>query len=466
MTRSRTKTRAVTAAATAIAVVTGALMTANGCADPDPASVSDRPDAADGSAPDAALPDAADPFDAAVDAPRDAAYDAADEPVQCAVSPCAVALAAGYAHVCALLSDGTVRCWGRDFKGALGAGASDGGETTPTVGPVRVADVADATQISAAGWVTCVRTAAGTVKCWGNNDRGQLGLTTEMPTVDDDAHPSPAQAAITGAVARVDVGYESACARLESGDLWCWGANEHNQLLRPDGGAVGGPALLTLDGSSPARWSSTAFAGVTGYAITDDGGVLSWGVVSGRNTSFPFDPEPRALPPLEGVVDLAASFTILAFESAFSHTCAIASGQVHCWGKTFAEDVPALCTGVPNDQRVPVVAPLHGTAYPQQLAVGQVTTCARLTDGTIECCGDDARGQLGLGTVSANRTVLSFTPVSALDGHAVQVVTGSTMTCALLREGRVFCWGGNESGELGQGTVDSSPHPTPLPVSF
>ena len=463
--RSRKRTATATAAATAMAIaaITGALGTANGCADPDPSSIDGTPDAADASTNDAALPDAAAPGDAGLDAPRDAAYDAADEPVSCAVTPCAVALAAGYAHACALLGDGTVRCWGDDFKGALGAGASDGGG--PTIGPVQVADVTDATQISAAGWVTCVRTAAGDVKCWGNNDKGQLGLTADTPTVDDDPHPSASVAAITGSAVRVDVGYDSACARLESGELWCWGANEHNQLLRPDAGAFGGPALLTLGESSPVRWPQTAFAGVTGYAITEDGGLLSWGVVSGRNTSFPFDPEPRLLAPLAGVVDVAAGPTTLAFESAFSHTCAIASGRVHCWGKTFADDVPAFCTGVPNDQRVPVIAPLHGSAYPQQIAVAPTTTCVRLTDGTIECCGDDVRGQLGLGSVSANRTVLSFTPV-ALTGHAVQVVTGGTMTCALLREGRVFCWGGNERGELGQGSVDSSPHPTPLPVSF
>jgi alpha-tubulin suppressor-like RCC1 family protein len=448
---------------TAIAISALAGVLANACTDDaEPVRV-DIPDASsDTAAPDGELP----AQDAGVDAPRDASYDAADEPVTCAVTPCAVALAAGDNHVCALISDGTVRCWGDNFKGALGRGATDAGENDAGVGPIQVADVTNATQISAAGWVTCVRIADGSVKCWGKNEKGQLGLTTEGLSFDEDPHPTPAKVALAGTASRVDVGYDTTCARLASGEQWCWGANDQNQLLRPDDGPVGAPSPLTLDGQTPVKWTSTAFGSVTGYAITEDASLVTWGVVSGRNTSFPFDPEPHVLPSLSGVTDIAAGPASVALKSAFSHTCAIAAGSVYCWGKTSSGDVPAFCTGVPNDQRVPVLAPLSGTAFPQQIAVAQTRTCVRLTDGTIECCGDDSRGQLGLGKVSANRTVLSFTRASALEGYAVQVVTGSTMTCALLREGRVACWGGNERGELGQSTVDSSPHPTPLTVSF
>lgn len=453
-----------------VALASCAVATVIACADsgePDPVETADAASLDGASEARAPLTDGGNDADTSPPA-RDAAYDAADEPVVCAVTPCATQLAAGYAHVCAVLSDGTVRCWGLDVYGALGAGVNDAGtENDAGVGPVRVSGITDATQISAGGFTTCVRTASGSVKCWGANDHGQLGLEVDggAPRVDGDPHPAATTAGITGAATRVDVGYDTVCAKLATGELSCWGSNEQRQLLRPDGGTVGAPGVLT-SGTTPVHWSRTAFGSVTGYAITEDEKVMSWGFISGRNTNFPFDPEPRVLPPLEGVVALAAGPATLAMDTAFSHTCAIASGNVYCWGKSFEGDIPAFCTGVPNDQRVPALAQLHGTAFPQQVAVAHATTCVRLTDGTVECCGDDSHGQLGLGHVSENATVLAFTPAAGLTGHAVQVVTGETMTCALLSDGKVQCWGGNERGELGQRTVDAVAHPAPLTVSF
>jgi alpha-tubulin suppressor-like RCC1 family protein len=460
------KVRRVNRVSTVVAawLSSAALASAAACADDrrdDAPEATLGPDAAPTTDARAPLEDGASPPDASADVVH--AYDAAPEPVACGVSPCAVALAAGKSHVCALLADGTIRCWGDDTKGALGRGAGDSGPRDAGVGPAEVVAVRDAVQISAADEVTCARLADGGVVCWGANDKGQLGLSAPSPVFDDEAHPTPTLVALSGPALRVDVGHGSSCAQLESGEITCWGANEQHQLLRPDAGIVGAPAVADLRG---ARFVRTAFGDVTGYAITDERDFVSWGVVSGRNTSLSLDPEPYALPTLANLVDVAAGPVRVGYEGTTFHTCVVASGRVYCWGKTDTEEIPALCNGVPNDQRVPVAAPVSGSGLPQQIAVGRTTTCVRLTDGTIECCGDDAQGQLGRGEASANRAVLSFGRASALDGHAVQVVTGDTMTCALLREGRVLCWGGNRRGELGQGNVDPQAHPTPVAVSL
>ena len=109
---------------------------------------------------------------------------------------------------------------------------------------------------------------------------------------------------------------------------------------------------------------------------------------------------------------------------------------------------------------MPAHAPITGKAWPQKLAVGDEVTCARMTDGSIQCCGADHRGRLGNGLSPL------FTKVESFVGHAVQVATSHRAICALVQGGTVECWGSNQYGELGQGAPDQDAHPTPVKVVF
>jgi alpha-tubulin suppressor-like RCC1 family protein len=421
--------------------------------------------------------DAGAPDDAGEDAAPPPAFDPSDEPVVCDAGPCATRLAAGDRHVCALMNDGTVRCWGDNTKGAVGleavadAGEPDAGPVDagvrPGIAPRTVADIVQATQVSAGDDVTCALLAGGTAKCWGANDVGQLGLSSTAPKSDKLAHPIPSVVDVTDPVTRIDVGHGSVCARRSDSAWSCWGSNTQRQLLSGSTATFGGPALANLGGLSVTRTTS---GDTTIYGITEDARLFSWGLVSGRDTSFSQDPAPKENPHLANIVDIAAGPAQVDGNGvATFHTCVITTAaRVYCWGARLANELPALCTGVPNDQRTPTSAPVQpaekGAASPQQIAAGRLSTCVRLTDGSIQCCGDDTRGQMGTGSIADPPAVLSFTPAKALQGYAVQVVTTRFSTCALLRDGSVACWGGNKFGELGQGTVDNDPHPTPVKV--
>ena len=82
----------------------------------------------------------------------------------------AATIAAGAVHTCALLTDGTVQCWGDSYWGQLGSGT-----TTSSSVPVAVAGITGATAIAAGSYHTCVLLTDGTIQCWGDDSLGELG---------------------------------------------------------------------------------------------------------------------------------------------------------------------------------------------------------------------------------------------------------------------------------------------------
>ncbi len=444
----------------------------------------------DGSGPDVAPPDAGSDVtsepetstDASVrpDADARAPFDPADEPVTCTSTPCAVQIVAGDDHFCTRMSDGTVRCWGSDNFGALGRGGEPGEDDPgPDAGwsVSAVAGLSGVTQLSAAGATTCARveepSAPGEPKimCWGSNEYGQLGLGGDG-VADFDPHPAPEPVSLArdlGAL-RVDVGHRSACVVAPSGDAVCWGSNEQLQLGRESLELILGPDVASAGQPLAARVIPAAH---TTLVVTRDGEVWSWGAVAlpfgtvgGRIASLSPDPLAGRVGAIAKVTSIAASGWVEDFESPEpspprGHACAIADGEVHCWGQTYRA---ALCTGLPDSERTPAHAPSYTEAWPQQVAVSDELTCVRMTDGTVRCCGEDRRGRLGRGNVGS--FVNGFVKATALQDKAVQVATSNGAVCALLQGGTVACWGSNANGELGQPDADDLEHPSPLLVRF
>ena len=159
------------------------------------------------------------------------------------------AVSAGNAHTCALTTAGGVKCWGYNVHGELGDGTSFNTRTVP----VDVSGLTSAVAGIAAGAHSCAITTAGGLKCWGENDRYQLGdgtTTTRTTPVD--------VSGLTTGVAAVSAGTHHTCALTTAGGLKCWGSNLNVQL--GDGGACGGICITLVD--------------VSGFEDTDNDGVL------------------------------------------------------------------------------------------------------------------------------------------------------------------------------------------------
>src|SRR5207247_1120159 len=152
-----------------------------------------------------------------------AAGDLSPTPVPVTGITTATAVTAGGFHTCALLPNGTVQCWGQNDQGQLGNGTTD--PAPPTVAPrnatpVAVSGINNAIAVSAGGWHTCALLQDGTVRCWGQNDFGQLGNGSPRDTISNP--PTAPITGITTAIATTS-GAEHSCALLAGGTVQCWG---------------------------------------------------------------------------------------------------------------------------------------------------------------------------------------------------------------------------------------------------
>lgn len=418
-----------------------------------------------------------------VDAGADVDLESPDAPVfsgrvTCGdAGPCVTALAAnGGGHVCALLADESVRCWGDNERGQLGAATpvDAGAEGPHAAAPVQVAGVANATQISVtgnSGGTSCARIGDGSVMCWGSNTVGQLGLSADAVVTDTDAHPSASAVQGLPFASRVDVAGSFACATSalgdddEGGSMSCWGNNSVLQLGRgplPKRVGVAGPVDLrfrrVLAGAGTSR---------VAFAVRDSGELLSWGGgewqtpqnpnvapvrdALGRQSSLSPAGDPLEIPGLQGVTGVAA---------AAEHACAVAGGSVYCWG---VNKTGAVGNSSRQDVLEPYLVTIPGSGLLRDVSVSNTTTCAVTLGGGAYCWGDNTYGQLGR---ADDEFTFNPTAVAGLKARVVQLATMDRATCALLEDGAVVCWGSNAKGELGIGARDELPHFKPENVAF
>jgi alpha-tubulin suppressor-like RCC1 family protein len=404
------------------------------------------------------------------DATSGDASDASDaSPIEagplCLQTPCITQIASGGYHSCARVTDGSVRCWGRNNVGQLGVGILSDGGFDPTAHPAPInPQLASVSQITASHYsmsssVTCVL-AGGVPMCFGANTTGQLGLAADAGIFDNNAHPDAAAVqGLPSSVSSVWAGNLHSCAIDGTGAMFCWGYDQQDQLGRPAPGVNGNvlPAVAVQTDAGPATQMGPGYDYSIG--LTKAGTVYSWGANGvgelGRTGTSP--PAPLTL---TGVTNIAAGL---------QHACAVASGALSCWGN---DQNAELGDGKQNTQSATPVAVNVASKTITQVTAGYSHTCALATDGTVYCWGQNDWGQCATGLGDAgfnNNDVLTPTQVQ-LTGKVLQVEAGTNHTCALIVGGSVMCWGANDRGQLGQGLIDASldtnAHPTPVTVKF
>jgi alpha-tubulin suppressor-like RCC1 family protein len=394
-------------------------------------------------------------------AATDAGGDTGSLPDACTESTCITQVAAGYLFACGIVSDGTVLCWGANGEAELGRDTLDASSSAQ---PAPVTGITDAVQVVAGFYHACALRSNGHVSCWGWNANGQLG-----PNGTDGGTPANAAPVdvpgIPGTVAAIRAGGFFTCAHLADKRVFCWGEDQYGQL---GGGTlnVGGtydpgiqptPVEVTTLGMVQELCSGDRY----NCARTAAGGIECLG----RNVEGQLG---RGDASFTGNDDTAAPVVAITnatrlFESEAYHACALANGNVLCWG----ENSSGQCGADPAEAGTHLHTPnvVGGLGTIADLSAGGTSTCALTQTGTVKCWGGNNQGQLARNPDSG-----FVAPVPAdVPGVAnvVQVAAGHETTCALLKGGAVWCWGNDSAGGLGRPDASAGAPPwTPAPVQF
>ncbi|MCH8849800.1 MAG: hypothetical protein IIC89_03130 [Chloroflexi bacterium] len=422
-------------------------------------------------------------------------------------------VATGDFHACAVTTDGGVRCWGAGRLGNGGRGLS----TVPVDVCGVYDDVAEqcleplenAADVDAGLQHTCAVLADGTAKCWGWNFWGQLGIEEVVVCPDlkfvgfsEEATGSAATDmgpcsetpvdvdGLTDAVA-ITVGPAHSCVLTDAGGVKCWGANYLGQLGDGEGGTSQDfsrtPVDVCAEYDREAEQclevlSETVAISAIGHqtcGLSSAGNVSCWGWKTGAWLDAPTDElcgglsgvvpcstTPLAIPGLQGgVVQIAPGV---------GFTCVLTSaGGVKCGG---GNALGALGDGGACGVICFTPVDVPGlTSDVSAIASGESHTCALTQGGAVKCWGTNLAGEAGARSAEAcgtgGRVPCARAPVAVpgLWDGVTGLSGGQFFTCATVQYGSVRCWGNNQAGQLGNGRHDEPglvpPPAHPIPSS-
>lgn len=342
----------------------------------------------------------------------------------------------GDEHTCFLLSNGHVRCWGRNNVGQLGNGQKHPSQPAYT----EVLGLNNATAIAAGPDHNCAIVEGGKVSCWGNNEAGQLGVGADALG----AYTTPVEVKNLTGVTQLSLGRGFSCAIAGQGKVFCWGKNNKLQLGSEGGDALEPREALVEESSQISTGNAHA------CVLTKGGKIYCWGSrefaqsIGPANISFP------ALPAL--VKNLPSDISQI--KAGGDHTCILAGIGAVCWGRN---DKGQLGINKSSGMESPTGAFFPKPTQSGALALGEDFTCV-MTDGAVNCAGSNLLGQMGRGYLPQPAEHPDFEvlpgPVTngknALTGMKA-LSAGKDAVCGLGTENPLYWWGNSSYAHLSGG---------------
>ena len=376
-------------------------------------------------------------------------------------------ISAGMAHYCVIASDDWVYCWGMNSYGGLGDNT-----TTDKYSPVAISRGAIPNGVTIKQLAmnpyanyTCALASNNKAYCWGENSDGVLGDSTT-----NEAHV-PVEV-VKGAmpdqsISYIAIGMDHTCAiNLTNSAAYCWGYNWKGEFGNGTSGTQSSIPVAVSQGVMPSTSVVKLSAGRSfTCAIASNNQVYCWGWNGDILDDYGYlgnGGSSNSTTPVAVSKGDRPDLTAKQISTGDYHTCVISSDdKMYCWGGGYGGK---LGSSTNSPKTVPTA--VNQSSMPwgavKTIELGDGFTCAIASDNYIYCWGQNDSGQLGKGAFSAVKSPTMVARGAMPYGTVKQVEIGYTHSCAIASDDHVYCWGSNGLGQLGNGTYAS--YKTPVAV--
>jgi alpha-tubulin suppressor-like RCC1 family protein len=336
------------------------------------------------------------------------------------------------------------------YAGALLASAS---VVVMTLGmsAANAANFEDWDTVSAGGYHTCGIRHGGRLYCWGIDHSGQVGDGGS-----NTRSLSPERIGSFEDWATVSGGQNHTCGVRDSGKLYCWGNDGSGQVGDGDANSATAPRRI----GSHEDWATVSAGDYHTCGIRHGGQLYCWGdnqcgqVGDGTAVSDPcregFEDHKARSPRRIGTFEDWANVSAGGF-----HTCGVRkNGKLYCWGNDDAGQV-----GDGDADPGAVTAPLRIGTFEDwaNVSAGGFHTCGVRKNGKLYCWGNDENGQVGDG--EAGSPALAPRRIGTFEDWA-RATAGWEHACGIRHGGKLYCWGKDDDGQVGDG---DDPNPATAP---
>ena len=376
-------------------------------------------------------------------------------PVQATISD-VTAISVGDSHVLAIKSDKSVWAWGRGDSGQLGNNKISNSSI-----PVQATGLTDVIAVRAGTYNSVALKSDGSVWTWGLNDSGQLGNGTLVNS------KIPVQVSGLADVTAIAVGNHHMLALKADGSVWAWGLNNYGQLGNGTYTLSSIPVQVQI--SNPGGPVSY-LAGVTSIScgslfslalIGSNGSVRAWGwglsgqLGNGESRTYGYIYPETVITSISTVT--AAPVVTAAPSPAPTDTTTTTTTSTTSTPTEIIKTVTAVTVSPTETSTVVTTTTMPILTNVAAVSAGGSHAMARMTDGSLRAWGFNS-GRLGNSTPSESNTNDSSLPVSVSTAAVgvpsiVDVSAGADHTLALSSDNKVWAWGGNTVGQLGNGST-------------